>query len=150
MVVSLENYTSDPISFGRLRAEIEVKNQKIQIVLQRTELEETINFLYDMGTRVLDINYLDTPFTQQEITQLINKVEHEFAQETKILQAEKDAGEQKEKKKYTNKSIPQTIKIINDNVDRIDQLLLIGNTILDFQEKKQLTEIANELKKIRL
>jgi hypothetical protein len=92
----------------------------------------------------------DGSFSEEEIQQLIQKIAKEYETEHKQWETQQQVLQQKELKKYENKDIKQALKVINSNIDRIDQMLLIGKSILSSDEVRILIALSNELKKIRL
>ena len=93
---------------------------------------------------------MSNPLPKEQVTSLIQTVAAEYKKISDAFEKEQQWLAQKEKKKFENKDVKAALKVINSNIDRIDQLLFIGKGVLSGEEMKKLTDISNELKKIRL
>jgi Rad3-related DNA helicase len=92
----------------------------------------------------------DASLSEEEIQQLIQDIGKEYETEHKQREIQQQIIQQKELKKYENKDIVHALKVINSNIDRMEQMMLIGKSILSPEEIRRLTDLSNELKKIRL
>lgn len=150
LILSLEIYEKPTSEFGKYEILVPFKEKEYPIVTYTDTFEKSIRQLFQLGLKPKRANIADGSMTQEHIVAMIQAVQ----EETKI---EKDRQEvltkEQEKKKtetYTDKSIKSALKIINDNIDRINQLLTLGANIFDPKEKAKLTLISEELKKMRL
>ena len=113
-------------------------------------LEKSIRYVFSLGLVPKDVKVTDGTMSEQEIHDLIHSVAQEYEEQHKQWEEEQERIQQKENKKYENKDVQNALKVINSNIDRIDQILFIGRGVLSLENKRALTDISNELKKIRL
>jgi hypothetical protein len=113
-------------------------------------LEKALRFLFSLGLAPKEANFLDTPVPKTLIESLIKKISLEYQESRELREKQQEQQLQKEKKRYEDTNVNQALKVINNNIDRITQLLKVGKGILTFAETKTLTDLSNELKKIRM
>jgi hypothetical protein len=104
----------------------------------------------EVGIYPKDINFLKDPIQDKESQNLIAKISSEYQQESSLREEILQKSSVKEAKKYENTDVQQALKVVNSNIDRIDQLLLVGKEIISGSERKKLSDFSTELKKIRL
>jgi hypothetical protein len=113
-------------------------------------LEKALRFLFSLGLSPKTANFLDTPVPKSLVETLIKKISAEYQESRELREKQKEKQLQKEQQRYEDTNVKQALKVINNNIDRIDQILTVGKGILTFEETKTLTDLSNELKKIRL
>ncbi|MDR2540758.1 MAG: hypothetical protein LBD11_03035 [Candidatus Peribacteria bacterium] len=148
--VSLEEYDKPPEEFGKIHMTVSFKEKEFSIVTFSDTVEKSIRYVFSLGLVPKNVMVTDGSVPEEEIQQQIQTIAKEYEAEHKHREDLQEGIKEKELKKYENKDIQHALKVINSNIDRIDQILLIGRTILGFDESKILTDISNELKKIRL
>lgn len=150
VVVSLEEYEQQPQEFGNIQVLLSFKEQKFTIILKGTSLKEPLYFLFSLELIPEEINFISNPLPKEQIASLIKKVAADHEKQYIEREKEQQRLAQKEQRKFENKDVKEALKVINNNIDRIDQLLFIGKGVLSSDEMRKLTDISNELKKIRL
>ncbi|MDR0859815.1 MAG: hypothetical protein LBO09_02275 [Candidatus Peribacteria bacterium] len=148
--VSLEEYDKSPAEFGKIHLTVSFKEKDFSIVTFSDTVEKSIRYAFSLGLVPTNVVVTDGSVSEEEIQQQIESIAKEYEVEHKHREDVQAGIQQKELKKYENKDIEHALKVINSNIDRIDQMLLIGRTILGFDETRTLTDLSNELKKIRL
>jgi hypothetical protein len=150
VVVSLDEYDKPIEEFGKIRMIIPFKGSDFSVITFSDTLEKSVRYAFALGLQPKYVKMADNSMTDEEISALIGKIAKEYEQQQKQWEQQQTLSHQKEVKKYENKDIKHALKVINSNIDRIEQLLFIGKGILSSEEMKTLTDISNELKKIRL
>jgi soluble cytochrome b562 len=150
VIVSLDEYEKPIEEFGKIRMIIPFKESDFSVITFSDTLEKSIRYVFALGLHPKHVEIADNSMTDEEIAALVEKIAKEYEQQQKQWTQQQTLLQQKEIKKYENKDIKHALKVINSNIDRIDQLLFIGRGILSSEEMKTLTDISNELKKIRL
>ncbi|MDR2415532.1 MAG: hypothetical protein LBD75_02750 [Candidatus Peribacteria bacterium] len=150
VIVSLDVYEQPIETFGKIRMIIPFKGVDFSVITFSDTLEKSIRYAFALGLQPKHVEMTDNTMTDEEILALITKIAKEYEQQQKQWEQQQTLLQQKEIKKYENKDIKHALKVINSNIDRIEQLLFIGRGILSAEEMKTLTNISNELKKIRL
>ena len=98
----------------------------ISVVTFTDTLEKSLRYVFSLGLVPREVEVTDGTMSKQEINALITSISQEYEQEHKHWEEEQEMLQQKEDKKYENKDVKNALKVINSNVDRIDQILFIG------------------------
>lgn len=152
VVVSLEEYESSLESFGTIVLKSSFQDQEISLIVKWDSLKETLSFFFSLDLFPFSINFIDPQkaLPPEQIEHLLQMVLSEHEEASQIWAEQQQKIQQKEQKRYENKNIQEALKVINNALDRVSQILLIGRWILSSEEIRSLTEYSNELKKIRL
>ncbi|MDR2189761.1 MAG: hypothetical protein LBP53_00785 [Candidatus Peribacteria bacterium] len=150
VVISLNEYEQPIEKFGKIHIIIPFNGIDFSVITFSDTLEKSLRYVFALGLQPKTVEMTDNTMTPEEITTLIRNIAKEYEEKRKQWEQQQSLLQQKEIKKYENKNIKHALKVINSNIDRIDQLLFIGKGILSSEEMKTLTDISNELKKIRL
>jgi hypothetical protein len=129
---------------------IPYKGSDFSIITFTDTLEKSIRYAFSLGLQPKTAKMTDSSMTDEEIAALIQHIAGEYQEQHQQREKQQQLQQQKEVRKYENKDVKHALKVINSNIDRIEQLLFIGRGVLSPEEMKTLTDIANELKKIRL
>lgn len=152
VVVSLDKYEGKAESFGSIVLVVAFQNEEITLIVKGDSLKDTLSFFYSLDIFPISINFLDTQkaLPAKQIEQLLQKVLSEHEEASHVWAAQQQQIQQKEQKRYENKDVKEALKVINNTIDRVSQILLIGKGMLSSEEMRTLTDFSNELKKIRL
>ena len=150
VVVSLEEYEKAPEEFGKISMIIPFDTVNISVITYTDTVEKSLRYAFALGLVPSNVKVSDGSVSEQEILALIAGISKEYEQKRKEWEQTQAEIQKQEVKKYENKDIKNALKVINSNIDRIDQMLFIGKGILGSDEMKKLVDISNELKKIRL
>lgn len=152
VVVSLEEYESSLESFGNILLKFSFQQQEISLVVSGSSLEEALSFFFSLDIFPFSVNFIDPKkaLPPEQVERLIQTLLSEYEEASHILAEQQQEIQQKEQKRYENKNIQEALKVINNAIDRVSQIFLIGKWILSSEEIRTLTEYSNDLKKIRL
>jgi hypothetical protein len=161
VVISLEEYPQSIEQFGTIQVKITVNKTDFFLVLSLKQfegeasgmgnpLEKALRFLFSLGLSPSDADLLGAQLPKSLIDSLIKKISIEYKASRELWEKEQEQQVQREQKKYEDENIKQALKVINTNIDRIAQMLEVGKSILTLEESVALTDLSNELKKIRL
>jgi hypothetical protein len=150
VIVSLDEYDKPIEGFGKIHIIISFKGIDLSIISFSDTVEKSIHYVFSLGLLPKHVEVTDKSISDEEISTLIETISKEYQQQQQQWKQQQQLSQQQELKKYENKDIKHALKVINSNIDRIDQLLFIGKGVLSPEEIKNLTDISNELKKIRL
>ena len=150
VIVSLTEYKEDPLSFWNIIVNLNYNWSNIQLITQWEDLSESTLFIVSMWLIPWTINFVDKPIPEDQVKDIINTALSKAKEEDKKVKEQAEIEELKEKKKYEEAWIKEWLKIINSNIDRIEQVIKAGQWVLWWGEIKKLEEYLNEMKKIRL
>lgn len=68
-------------------------------------------------------NYLDDPVPEDEMNQIIATTTSKINAINREIQEKKEIEEQKEQKKYAESAISDSLKVINAEIERIEQVI---------------------------
>ena len=150
VIVSITEYKEDPKEFGNTIVHLIYDSSDIQMIMLWEDLSESIVFIVSLWLRPLSVNFIDNPVTDDQMLNMINSAILDVEEKDKKIKQQEEFEEFQEKKKYEEKWIEDWLKIINSNIDRIEQALKVGKWILSWSEIKELEDCSSEMKKIRL
>lgn len=150
VIVSLTEFKEDPHDFWNIIVNLTYNWADIQLILQWEDLSERTLFIVSLWLNPLSINFVDNPLPEDQVKDIINTAISKSEEEDKKNKEQEEFEKLKEKKKYEESWIKDWLKIINSNIDRIEQVVKAGQWILSWGEIKKLEEYCNEMKKIRL
>ena len=150
VIVSLVEYKEDPKSFWNVIVNLDYSWFNIQLIIKWEDLSESTLFIVSLWLNPVSINFVDNPIPEEQVKDIINTAISKVREEDKKVKEQAELEEQKEKKKYEESWIKDWLKIINSNIDRIEQVVKAGQWILLWGEIKKLEDYCNEMKKIRL
>ncbi len=150
VIVSLVEYKEDPKSFWNIIVNLDYSWSNVQLTIKWEDLSESTLFIVSLWLNPVSINFVDNPVPEEQVKDIINTATSKVKEEDKKVKEQAELEEQKEKKKYEESWIKDWLKIINSNIDRIEQVVKAGQWILLWGEIKKLEDYCNEMKKIRL
>ena len=150
VIVSLEEFKEDVLSFGNIKIVTQYNNTGIEILLKGENLSDTLYSIASLWLNPKYINFIENPVNEVEVNNIIDSIIARIRKEEEIIQREKDIEEMKEQKKYEEKSISEWLKAINVEIERIWQAIKAWEWIIWWTELKHLDDYLNEMKKIRL
>ena len=150
MIVSINEYKEEPQEFWNIIINLAYNSSDIQMIMQWEDLSESVLFIVSLWLKPSSINFIDKPVADDQMINMINSAILKIEDEDKKVRQQEEFEEFQEKKKYEEKWIEDWLKIINYNIDHIEQILKVGNWILLWSEIKELENCSSEMKKIRL
>ena len=150
VIVSLSEFKEDPLKFWNIIVNINYSWSSIQLTIKWEDLSESTLFVISLWLNPISINYSDNPIPEEQVKDIINTALSKVKEEDKKAKELAEMEELKEKKKYEESWIEDWLKIINSNIDRIEQVVKAGQWVLSWIEIKKLEDYWNEMKKIRL
>lgn len=150
VIVSLSEFKEDPLKFWNIIVNINYSWSNIQLTIKWEDLSESTLFVISLWLNPVSINYSDNPIPEEQVKDIINTALSKVKEEDKKAKEQAKMEELKEKKKYEESWIEDWLKIINSNIDRIEQVVKAGQWVLSWIEIKKLEDYWNEMKKIRL
>ena len=150
VIVSLNEFKEDPKDFSEIKMSVLYNNTEIEFLMKWESLEET---LYSMMFLWLDpkfANYVNDPIPEEEMNSIIASTIAKIRAINQEIKEKKEMEEQREQKKYEESAIADSLKIINAEIDRIEQVIKAWQWVIWWIEIKELEDYLNEMKKIRL
>ena len=150
VIVSLNEFKEDPKDFSEIKMSVLYNNTEIEFLMKWESLEET---LYSMMFLWLDpkfANYVNDPIPEEEMNSIIASTITKIRAINQEIKEKKEMEEQREQKKYEESAISDSLKIINAEIDRIEQVIKAWQWVIWWIEIKELEDYLNEMKKIRL
>jgi len=150
VIVSISQYDWEAKDFGNIMLAVGYKNAEIQIIFPWEDLEERLYFFASLGLAPQVFNFMDNPIPEFQMKDMIKNVFIKIKEESQQLQAQQEQIQLAETKKYEERWMQDWLKSLNDNIDRMEQVLKVGIGILSGTDIKKLEDMINEMKKIRL
>ena len=151
VIVSINEFKEDnPESFWNIVILLEYNWAEVQMLMQWEDLSASMSFIVTLWLRPLSMNFIDNPISEEQVKTMLDSTVLAAEEEDKKIKQQEEFEELKEKKKYEESWIKDWLKIINLNIDRIEQVLKAGKWVLSSNEIKELENYLSEMKKIRL
>ena len=150
VIVSINEFKEDPKAFWNITVSVDFSGTEINFLMQWEDLWERLYFLIFLWLAPIKANYIENPISEEEVKKLIDSNTLKIKEEEEKLKKEQKLAELEEQKKYEESWISEWLKIINNNIDRIEQLMKAWEWIISGGDMKELDTYLNEMKKIRL
>lgn len=150
VIVSINEFKEDSETFWNIKVSTDFNGSDVEIFMQGEDLWERLYFIIFLWITPTKANYIKNPISEEEVNQLIESNTLKIQEEDEKVRKQQELAELKEQKKYEESSIAEWLKIINSNIDHIEQLIKAWVWIISWSDLKQLDEYLNEMKKIRL
>jgi len=150
VIVSINEFKEDLKSFWNIVINLAFDSTNIQMVTKWKDLYESILFIVSLWIKPISANFVDNPIPEIQMLDMINRAILAIDEEDEKIRQEKELEAVKEQQKYEEKWIQDWLKILNANIDRIEQVLKAGAWILAWSEIKEIKNYSDEMKKIRL
>jgi len=150
VVVSFDIFKEKPTTFGNISMTVSYKDQEIQIIMPWEDLSERLYFVVYLWLNPTFANYIQNPISEAEMKQLLETTFNKIDLINKETQQQQQEEEIKEQKKYEESSIKDWLKVINHNIDYMEQILKAWEGIIEWPELRKIEDCLNEMKKVRL
>ena len=150
VIVSLNEFKEKPEDFGTIKMSVLYNNAEIEILMKWEDLSEALYSMMFLGLNPKSANYLDDPVPEDEMNSIIASTNSKIHAVNQEIQERKEMEEKKEQKKYEEAAIWDSLKIVNAEIDRIEQVIKAWEWVILWLEMKELEDYLNEMKKIRL
>lgn len=150
VIVSIVEYKEDPNVFWNIAVNLVYNWSEIQLITQGEDLSQSILFFVSLWLRPLVVNFLDNPIPEDQMKDMISSTVLSVEEEDKKIKQQEEFEELQERKKYEESSIKDWLKLINSDIDHIEQVIKAGQWILSPNDVKNLENYLAEMKKIRL
>ena len=150
VIVSLNEFKEKPEDFGAIKMSVLYNNAEIEILMKWEDLSEALYSMMFLGLNPKSANYLDDPVPEDEMNSIIASTNSKIHAVNQEIQERKEMEEKKEQKKYEEAAIWDSLKIVNAEIDRIEQVIKAWEWVILWLEMKELEDYLNEMKKIRL
>lgn len=150
VVVSFDIFKEEPTTFGNISMKVPYKDQEIQIIMPWEDLSERVYFVSFLWLNPTFANYIQNPIPELDMKQLLENTFNKINELNKEIQQQKEKEEEKEQKTYEESSVQDWLKIINHNIDYMEQIMKAWVDIIKWNEMANFENCLNEMKKIRL
>ena len=150
VIVSINEYKEDFKNFWNILINLTFDSTDIQIITQWEDLYESIFFIVSSWIKPLNANFIDKPIPESQVLDMVNKALLVVDEEDEKIRKQAELEALNEQKKYEERWIKDWLKILNVNIDHMDQILKAGKWVLAWSEIKELENCSDEMKKIRL
>ena len=150
VIVSLNEFKEKPEDFGAIKMSVLYNNAEIEILMKWEDLSEALYSMMFLGLNPKSANYLNDPVPEEEMNNIIASTNSKIHAVNQEIQERKEMEEKKEQKKYEEAAIWDSLKIVNAEIDRIEQVIKAWEWVILWLEMKELEDYLNEMKKIRL
>lgn len=150
VVVSLRPHKEDPKNFWNLKILVSFENVDIEILTSWDKIQESTYLYMSLWLVPHFINFIDNPIPEPEMQNVIKSTLVQIQEEWEKIKQEQEEKKLKEQKKYAESAIDDSLKIINSEIDYIEQILKAWEWVISPMDRKKLEDLMNEMKKIRL
>ena len=150
VIVSIVEYKEDPKSFWNIIVFTRYENVDISMLIKWKDIKESTHFFVFLWLDISNINYVNEPLSDAQVKEVIDSTISEINEENEVFKKKQELAELNEQKKYEESWIKDWLKILNSNIDCIEQVMKAGEWILSWMDMKQLENYLNEMKRIRL
>lgn len=150
VIVSIIEYKEDPKSFWNIIIFSRYENVDVSILTKWEDIKESTHFFVFLWLNISNINYVNEPLSDNQVKEIINNTISEINEENENFKKKQELAELNEQKKYEEAWIKDWLKILNSNINNIEQVMKAGEWILSWMDMKQLENYLNEMKRIRL
>ena len=150
VVVSLTEFKEDVKGFWNIVVSVNFENKEIWILSPWESLEDKAYFFLSLWLSINSINFVDKPVSASESQEIIKSNLAKIIEEDAMIKKQQEEKEIQEKKKYSESAIDDSLKIINLEIDRINQIIKAWTGIISGTDIKKMEDLCNEMKKIRL
>lgn len=150
VVVSLTEFKEDVKGFWNIVVSVNFENKEIWILSPWESLEDKAYFFLSLWLSINSINFVDKPVSASESQEIIKSNLAKIIEEDALIKKQQEEKEIQEKKKYSESAIDDSLKIINLEIDRINQIIKAWTGIISGTDIKKMEDLCNEMKKIRL
>jgi len=150
LILSLKEFPTEKTTYGDIYFTIKTWFQDIDIVTKYSDIQEACNFFTFIGFDIIGINSYTKPLSKKEIDTIITNGQANAA--TKKADVWKDILEKEteERKVYQDEDLQSAKKIIVRVFEKVDETNKISANIMSLIDKKKLTALTEELKKLRM
>lgn len=150
VIVSLTEYKEDVDSFWNILISTEHNDVTINIIASWENLEDYVYTMAFIGLTPKSINLTENPISNEESEKIIQSIITKINEENEKIKQAEEENILKEQKKYKETWLETWLKIINQSIDHIEQVIKAWNWIISSSDLKKLEDYLNEMKKIRL
>ena len=150
VIVSISEFKWDTRTFWNIAVATKFENTEIWILTSWENIEDKAYFFISLWLSIHFINFTNNPIPDWEMKNIIKSIVSKIFDENEQIKREKKEKEMKEKKKYSESAIDDTLKIINLEIDRMEQIMKSWSGIISWMDMKKMEDLCNEMKKIRL
>jgi hypothetical protein len=130
VVVGLDEYDKPPEAFGKTQIIVSFKGTDFSLITLNDTLEKSIHYAYALGLQPKTAKVTDRSMTDEAAVALVHSIALEYEKQHQQREKQQHIQQEKEVKKYENKDVKHALKVVNSNIDRIEQLLFIGRGVL--------------------
>ena len=150
IIISLLGEEENSNSLGNIVLKIEFQGKEVELILKEDDLDWTAELFLEMGFPLNYINSLKNPIpenlSEKKLFSLIQKVKEKQGEELE----EQEKQQLIETQKFEDKNVMKAVKIIDKNIERIEELLSLWTEILPTMDLRKLNEFLIDLKKLKL
>jgi len=150
LILSLKEFLQDKKTFGDIYFTIQQNFQNIDIVTTYTDIQEACDFFTFIGFDIIAINSYSKPVSPKEVDNIIANAQTEAASKKADVWKQIIEKETEERKVYENVDLESAKKIIVRVFEKVDETSKRAVDQISIQEKKELTRLVEDLKKLRM
>ena len=148
VIVSINEFKEDYQTFWDVSILVTFENTDIQIITNWANLQDVTYLFISLWLSPNYVNFIKNPVSDWEVQEIIKSTLNTIHEENERVKKEQEEKELAEKKKYSESAIDDTLKVVNFEIDHVDQVMKAGNWIISPIDMKKLEGFCNELKKL--
>ena len=150
VIVSLTPIKEELTSYWDIVITVPYESNTISLYLQWDNLENSVYFIETVWLIPESADFVDHHVSREEMQTIIQNVSSQISAENEQTKLKQQEEEIKERQKYEQKSIHDWLKAINNNIDKLEQIMKAWEWVLSTEELKHIEDLSNNMKKIRL
>lgn len=150
VIVIIEENKEDPSIHWRILLVVNYKWLDVQILSSWNDIWERLYYYMFLWLNPKTINYTDTPISEEQAQQLIQKTHQDIKAINETIKKELEAKKIKENKKYEESWLEQSMWALNNTIIHIEQIKKAWEWIISEVDLKKLETYEDNIKKIRL
>ena len=150
IILSFGPYKGDLSTFGDLYAKFLWEEQTLEIRSPLTNLKTLCSDLFRLGLNIIDINSIQNPIELETIQKLLASSSQEVTTEHDVQKTQIQAKKNIETKIYSDARLNKSKEASDWLVSRVPVITQRTDRSLSFGELKQLRDLSEELKKLKM
>lgn len=150
VIVSLQEGEENPNDFWNLMFKLEYLSKEVTLILKGEKLEDTAELFIEMGFPLTSINSITEPIPDNLATKLLENIQQKVKEKQGEEEEELEEAQRKETQKFEDQDVVNAVRIIDKNIERIEELLALWPEALPVMDVRKLNEYLIELQKIKM
>lgn len=123
LVLSLNEFTQDPKTFGDVRAKVKRGFDGITIVSQGTDVQTVCENLLDLGLDIAEINSFSKPLPDADMQKILETAREKIAKKQATEQQSMESKKEEQRRIYDDPKLARAKTVVAWIFDRVPDIL---------------------------